>query len=126
MNFWLLLYRFGWLAVLALSLAGLWAVFVPPYRQRQQLQKHEQQVRDEVRLEEEMLAHLKRQQERLLTDSNFVEHVAREELGVVRPGELVVRFSAGATSTPPAVTNLPPPAAESPAPVRRRPRVHRP
>lgn len=36
--------------------------------------------------------HVERQNEALRSDSRMIEQVAREELGMIRPGEVVYRF----------------------------------
>ena len=45
---------------------------------------------------------LLREKERLLTDTTYLEKLARKELGMARPGERVYRFVAPAGDPPPA------------------------
>jgi len=74
------------LALLACITAGLSLAALPPVRQALE-------QRDSVRAEERKLAALKtsnaKTQERLarLSDPDYLEKVAREQLGLVRPGE---------------------------------------
>jgi cell division protein FtsB len=37
---------------------------------------------------------------RLKTDDNFLERIVREEIGFVRPGEIVYRFQAASSASP--------------------------
>lgn len=92
MNFWTTLSRIsqGILAVLLFAL--LWHYFYPKYTIYRDLQQREAQLREDVRLEEEMLQILKTKQERLRNDPRFVEKIAREELGLAKPGETVFKF----------------------------------
>jgi cell division protein FtsB len=78
------------IAILALVLALSW--FVPRIKQYQDLQKVEVQKSGEVRAEQETLDQLKKNQERLRNDPRFVERVAREEIGMAKPGEIVLKF----------------------------------
>ncbi len=70
----------------------LGAVFYPPLRQMKDLTVRQYELEEEIRQDEEMLRHLRKKQERLLNDPRFVEKIAREELGLAKPGETVFRF----------------------------------
>lgn len=92
MNFWVFIYRAGWVALLILILIGLSAVFTPQIKQYHELRRKEAAIQEDIRLEDEILQHLRDQQEKLQSDPRFVEKVAREELGYAKPGETVFRF----------------------------------
>jgi len=92
MNFWVVLYRSAWGVLGILAVILTLRLFVPEIRQYQEVQRKKAAIEEEIRLEEKMLAHLKRQQERLQNDPRFVERIAREELGLAKPGETVFRF----------------------------------
>lgn len=92
MNFWVMIYRAGWAALAVLVAIMLSAIFVPQIKQYHELRRKEAAIQDDLRLEEEILQHLKEQQEKLQTDPRFVEKVAREELGFAKPGETVFKF----------------------------------
>lgn len=92
MNIWTLMIRLSWTALIIIGLVGLGGVFYPKIRQYRDIQQREGQLREEVRLEEEMLRYLKTKQERLHNDPRFVEKIAREELGLAKPGETVFKF----------------------------------
>jgi cell division protein FtsB len=93
MNIWVFLYRFAWSVLGLLLLFGLAAAFYPKVRQYHELQARHEKMEEEVRLEEELVKHLRDKQERLLSDPRFVEKIAREELGLAKPGETVFKFS---------------------------------
>ncbi|OGV47029.1 MAG: hypothetical protein A2X46_07615 [Lentisphaerae bacterium GWF2_57_35] len=67
-------------------------MFWPQIRQQQELQRKEAILEEDIRLEEEMIKHLKVQQERLRSDPRFVEKIAREELGYAKPDETIFKF----------------------------------
>ncbi len=92
MKFWVFLYRFALVICIALMLCGLSSIFMPKVRENNQRQRRASMMEEEIRDKEEAIQHLRRQQERFLTDSNFVEDVAREEFGKARPGETIFRF----------------------------------
>jgi cell division protein FtsB len=92
MNIWVMIYRFGWVAIGVLLVVLGISVFVPQIQHHQELRRKEAVLQEEIRMEEEILRHLKEQQDRLRSDPRFVEKVAREEFGYVRPGETVFKF----------------------------------
>lgn len=100
MNIWVFLYRFAWSVLAAVILAGLVAAFYPKVRQFHELQDRHSEMEEEVRLKEELVKHLRDKQERLLNDPRFVEKIAREELGLARPGETVFKFSDDPSTNP--------------------------
>ena len=93
MNFWVLIYRVGWITLAVLVVVAVIAMFVPQVRHHNELRRHEAALQDEIRLEEEILKHLQKQQKLLSEDPRFVEKIAREELGYAKPGETVFRFT---------------------------------
>ena len=93
MNYWVLIYRVGWITLGLLVVIAVAAIFVPQIKQYTELQRKEAALQEEIRLEEEIVKHLKDQQERLKSDPRFVEKLAREELGYSKPGETVFRFT---------------------------------
>lgn len=92
MNFWVFIYRIALVAVGILVIIGVIFMFLPQIEQQRELQRKEAQLQEEVRLKEELLQHLKRQQERLRSDPRFIEKIAREEFGLAKPGETVFKF----------------------------------
>lgn len=92
MNLWVTVYRVGWLALTALVVIAVISMFIPQVHHYQELRRKEAQLREEIQLEEQILHHLKEQQERLRSDPRFIEKIAREEFGYVKPGETVFKF----------------------------------
>jgi cell division protein DivIC len=93
MNYWVMIYRIGWIALAALVVIAVTAMFVPKFKQYHELSRKNTALQDEIRVEEETLKQLKDRQERLKSDPRFVEKLAREELGYAKPGETVFRFT---------------------------------
>lgn len=92
MNFWVVIYRVGWVALAILAVVAAASTFIPQISRYQELRRKEAVLQQDIQLEEEMLRHLKEQQERLATDPRFVERIAREEFGYAKPGETVFKF----------------------------------
>ncbi len=92
MNIWVFIYRTGWIALGILATIGIMSMFTPKVREYREHQKKIEIGLEEKRLEEEMIKHLRTQQERLRSDPRFVEKIAREELGYAKPGETVFKF----------------------------------
>ncbi len=92
MNIWAFIYRFACIALGVLLVAGLITLFYPKFRQHREMQREAQRLEDEIRFDREMVQHLKTKQEKLQNDPRFLERVAREELGLAKPGETVFKF----------------------------------
>ena len=99
MNPWVLIYRVGWVALGILLLAAVTALFLPDIKEYRELRRKQQVLSEDLRLEEEMVAHLKKQQEKLQSDPRFIEKIAREEFGLAKQGETVFKFTDEDTST---------------------------
>ncbi len=93
MNIWSLIYRISWIALIILGVILLAAMFWPQIRHYRELQRKEAALAADIRMEEEILKHLKAQQERLKSDPRFVEKIAREELKLAKPGETIFKFA---------------------------------
>ena len=103
MSFWIGLYRTAWMTLGVLLFIGVIAAFSPPVRQYRQLRRMEVELQEEIRIKEEQLHQLKKQQERLETDPAFVERIVREELGLAKPGETIYKFADDEPRTAPPV-----------------------
>jgi len=92
MSVWVLIYRIS--AGLIIAVAIIWAgsLFYPQFKQANDLNTRQLQLEDEIHHDEEILRHLRLKQQRLLNDPRFVEKIAREELGLAKPGETVFKF----------------------------------
>ena len=98
MNFWVLLYRFAWLVVIASCVVAVVCVFLPKTHNYQTLQKQKDGLEQGNALMESRVRQLEQSQKRFHSDPAFVERVAREQ-GMAMPGETVFRFPA--TNPPP-------------------------
>lgn len=92
MNIWAIIYRFACVTLAVLLVAGLIALFYPKFRQHREMQRQAERLEEEIRFDQEMVQHLKTKQEKLQNDPRFLERVAREELGLAKPGETVFKF----------------------------------
>ena len=92
MNIWAFIYRFACVTLAILLLVGIGAMFYPKFRQHRELQRQAARLAEEIRFDQEMVQHLKTKQEKLQNDPRFLERVAREELGLAKPGETVFKF----------------------------------
>jgi cell division protein FtsB len=99
MTVWELIYKIGWIALTVLVIIAIVSMFLPMIRSYQELHRKEALLQEDIKLEEAILKHLKDQQERLQTDPRFVEKIAREEFGYVKPGETVFKFVDEDTTT---------------------------
>ena len=89
---WPKLYRVVGGVVSVLAVLGAISLFYPQYAGYAELQRREAALQEECRQAQEKLQGLKSDQDALLTDSAFVERVAREEFGLAKPGESVIKF----------------------------------
>ena len=92
MSFWRTLYRVFLVAAALLMVVILVRFFMPKYQEEQRLRARLEEARQDVRRTAETLRQLKLKQERLREDPRYVEKVAREDLGLSKPGETVFRF----------------------------------
>ena len=92
MSFWRTLYRVFLVASAVLVAVILVRFFMPKYQEEQRLRARLEEARQDVRRTAETLRQLKLKQERLREDPRYVEKVAREDLGLSKPGETVFRF----------------------------------
>ena len=84
--------KIAWSVLGGVALIMIGSMFYPQYRQYIRLQEQEAALEMEYRLEEEKLKLLRSNRERMQMDATFVEQVAREELGFVKPGETVIKY----------------------------------
>ena len=92
MNIWSVIYRFACTTLAILLVLAIARVFMPKIRQARELQRHEQQLVQEIEIDKELVQLLKTKSEKLKNDPRFLERVAREELGLAKPGETVFKF----------------------------------
>ncbi|HMO49663.1 MAG TPA: septum formation initiator family protein [Kiritimatiellia bacterium] len=92
MSVWVLIYRVSAALIIAVFLIWAGSLFWPRFQQAHDLSARQLELEEEIRRDEEVLRHLRLKQQRLLNDPRFVEKIAREELGLAKPGETVFKF----------------------------------
>jgi cell division protein FtsB len=102
---WSRLTRVVWLLLMAAAvmLVAMW--YLPQIRKNQAMREELARLDGEVRLEEDKIHRKKAMIDALRNDPKAVERLAREKLGLARPGETVVHFEPA-----PAAHSSPPPA----------------
>lgn len=93
MSIWVIIHRIS--AALILGVVIVWAgsIFYPKFKMIHELGNKQNQLEEKIDADEEILRHLREKQQRLLNDPRFVEKIAREELGLAKPGEVVYKFT---------------------------------
>ena len=92
MSFWRNVYRVFLIAAAALVVVIVVRFFRPKFQEERRLRDRLEEARQDVRRTAETLRELKLKQERLREDPRYVEKIAREDLGLAKPGETVFRF----------------------------------
>jgi cell division protein FtsB len=98
MTLWVLIHRVSAAIIVVVGLVWTASLFYPKFKQASDLAARQRAIEEEIRHDEEVLAHLRDKQQRLLNDSRFVEKIAREELGLAKPGETIFKFEDARTS----------------------------
>ena len=80
MNVWITIYRSATIIFVAMVIVAVVSLFLPKIRQNQERQRKLAILEEENRAKEDMVKQLQAQQDRFLSDSRYVERVAREEL----------------------------------------------
>lgn len=93
-------------ALLLLAAAGL-----KSWRDLQAARAREAKILERIRVTEASVDRLKRRIDRLGHDSATLERAAREELGMVKPGDVVIVLPPPAPAVAPSPTSAPSPAA---------------
>ena len=99
MNVWMTIYRSATVIFVAMVIVAVVSLFLPKIRQNQERQRKLAVLEEENRAKEDMVRQLQSQQDRFLSDSRYVERVAREELGKAKAGETIFRFSERKTNS---------------------------
>lgn len=67
-------------------------IFWPQFMKYEELRRNEKSLELRVEAEESKNARLRHEEHSLRTDPQYVEKVAREKLGLVKPGEMIYKF----------------------------------
>ncbi|TFH17994.1 MAG: hypothetical protein E4H02_01260 [Lentisphaerales bacterium] len=91
MSYWVAVYKFTWLLIVAGCVIGLLCVFLPKYAEFKHLQEKQLQYEEELRLKEAELMEYRRNQELFSTNREFVEETARKS-GMIKTNETLVKM----------------------------------
>jgi len=83
----------------AVLLVGVW--YLPLIRQNQAMRAQKMKLEDGIKKEEERNRQKKAAIDSLRNDPVAVERLAREKLGLAKPGETIIHFEAPLTNPPP-------------------------
>jgi cell division protein FtsB len=98
------------LFIAVLAMAG-----VKSYRDLEEARRHEELLETRIQGTKVEIARLRGKIERLRSDPGTLERLAREDLGMVRPGDVVIELPPD-SAIPPAPRSIPQPAPPAPAP----------
>ena len=93
MNVWMTIYRSATVIFVVMVIVAVISLFLPKIRQNQERQRKLTILEEENRVKEDMVRQLQSQQDRFLSDSRYMERIAREELGKAKAGETIFRFT---------------------------------
>jgi len=99
MNVWMTIYRSATVIFVVMVIVAVISLFLPKIRQNQERQRKLTILEEENRVKEDMVRQLQSQQDRFLSDSRYMERIAREELGKAKAGETIFRFSGRKTNS---------------------------
>lgn len=85
--------------LLLAGLVGIGVWYLPLIRQNERMRKEVLRLDGEVAKEAEMRRQLNTQVDALNNDTNAVIRIARESLGVAKPGETVIHFEESPTNS---------------------------
>jgi cell division protein FtsB len=77
-------------------------IFLPPLSRYRDLKQEEERLSVELKQIEKKIAKLQEERDLLQDDLVYIEKVIREELGLVKPGEIVYKFFSQKETPPPA------------------------
>ncbi len=92
MKFWSVAYRVLLVTAIVAVIFGLVTIFTPAVRRYRNYRAERDRLESAIREEEELYPILMRRIDALQNDPAEVERVAREKLGLARPGETIFRF----------------------------------
>jgi cell division protein FtsB len=84
--------KVAWSILGIVAVAMILSMFYPQYQEYLELQRDVGALETKISDEQGRMNLLRDYQERMKSDSDFVERVAREKLGYARPGEFVIKF----------------------------------
>lgn len=83
--------RVFWIVVVLIPFVVLVSLFFPGYTKLKRLRQTQSELKDQIRDMSEEIIILQEMVERIKNDPTFYETLARDELGAIKEGEIVVR-----------------------------------
>ncbi len=93
MNFWAVAYKIAVGVLVCLLIVAAFAWIFPKIKLCEEREEKIAALEEKNKQIENSIGELKKKQERFATDPEFVERVAREELGKAKPGETIYRYT---------------------------------
>lgn len=79
------------LAAASIIIAGLVLIFLPSFAKYQELSNKNNMLNQKIMAANDEIKRLEKEKVRLQTDIAYIEKRAREKIGVVRKGEIVIK-----------------------------------
>lgn len=81
-----------WIAAIVGIGLSIGYIFWPQFMKYEELKRNEKSLELRIEGEQEKNIRLRQEEYSLRTDPEYVEKVAREKLGLVKPGEIIYKF----------------------------------
>lgn len=81
-----------WVVAVVAAVAGAGYFFWPEFGKLEELRQEEKKLRVRIEVEEKKNQLLRKEEEDLRGNPDYVEKVAREKLGLIKQGEIVYKF----------------------------------
>ena len=91
-NIWATLVHITQAVTVIILLAGLMLCFLPVIQKTKRLQDEKATLQREIAAEQDHQQQLQIETEHMKNDPAYVEHIARDQLNMGRPGETIFRF----------------------------------
>ncbi len=79
------------LILIAIGLIALIVVFLPGFSRLQELKEENRNLENRIDILKKTNIELIKEKDKLENDPNYLEKIAREKLGMVRKGEIILR-----------------------------------
>ena len=112
-NIWATLVHVTQAVTVIVLLSGLMLFFFPVIHRTQDLQERKAELQRKIAEAQDYQEQLQVQTEHMKNDPAYVEHIARDKLGMGRPGETILRFDKYQPEPPPAKTTVSEPDSDS-------------
>ena len=99
-NIWATLATVTQVVIGLVAFCGLLLFFLPVIQKTHEYQAEQTVLRGEIETAQDQQEQIKLETEHMKTDPAYVEHIARDQLGMGRPGEEIVHFAPYQAETP--------------------------